>query len=208
MRKTLITVILGAGLALWSQQPARPPDGAIFSQAIGRVSFNADGSAELYGYFTLIEGVNQPLFEGAQSERNAHFTYRTDPSGLDYIHNGTIMHLFGRPRQGAAATVRVYYDPDPDQDLDKPETFGNGQVLATYEIRGTRATVIPASIWTASTLLVRQTAAEGAAFEVPERLTVHLSGLSLASFDQFQLSRAAGALRLPFGASIHSSSSR
>lgn len=201
MRKLILPLVLITGFALWSQ----PPSGALVNQSIGRVGFGPDGSAQLYGYFTFLEGFDLPLFNGVTSERTAHFTYRSQPSGLDYITNGSLMHLFGVPRQSSPTTVGIYFDANPNQDFEKPETFSDGQLVATYETRGTRATIIPASTWSASTMMLRQTAAEvsvgNRTLAVPGRLIITLSGLSLPSFDQFLIARSAGGLTIPYGSS-------
>jgi hypothetical protein len=197
---------LAAGVALWAQQKAQP-GGALANQSIGRVYFLADGSVELYGYFTHVEGVGVPLFDGAVSAQTARYTFRTSPSGLDYVQNLPIMQLFARPQAGAATNMKVYYDATPDQDMEEPETFSDGQLVATYQVSGTRATILPASVWNATALLRLlpdgEVIVEGQRIQPPAVLSIQVNGASLGSFDEFLTRRGAGGLTIPFGGTAY-----
>lgn len=208
MRRAIFLITCATALiyTAFSQVAPAPANASLGAQAAGRIVFRPDGLVELIGYFTFIEGVNSPLFDGTPSERTAHFTLRTEGSGIDYIPNGNLMHLFARPQNPAGTQVNIYYNANPNQDFNRPETFNDGQLIAVYQAGGTRASVIPARDWSVATQL-RLSPSETPSIPglppLPGLLHVSCFGLSLQSFSQFLELRGAGGLSVPYGASIY-----
>ena len=86
-----------------------------------------------YGYLTFLDGVSaDALFEGAPSEKTAHFTFFNDSVTQQIISNGVLRMII---REG---TTSIYFDDLPlgDRDLTldpaaNAETFRRGVVVQT-----------------------------------------------------------------------------
>lgn len=104
----------------------RIPTGGIVWNYVGRVYINpTNGTAQVAGYFTNIEGVGS-LFAGPPSEATAHFTYRSD-----------LLHLQPLSPEGDfnvtlanAGKWQIYFNPMPTGNWNDLETFSHGQVVA------------------------------------------------------------------------------
>jgi hypothetical protein len=83
----------------------------------------ANGTAQVAGYITNIEGVSG-LFQGAPSEASAYFTFRSD-----------VLHLQPLPAQGDLSVIlaeagkwRIYFNPTPAGNWNDLDSFSHGQV--------------------------------------------------------------------------------
>src|SRR3984893_18300103 len=88
------------------------PAAAVACYFVGRGFLNATGQGEVVGYFTNINGVPDPLFDGDPSEKTAFFTFRSDVFSLTPLpSNGDVaLDLV------SAGTFDIYYNPTPNGD--------------------------------------------------------------------------------------------
>ena len=67
------------------------------------------------------------MFSGPPAESTAHFTLRSLPFQTQFFPHGDILiGLLG------SETFTLHVDPTPDQDFANPESFSNGQQLASF----------------------------------------------------------------------------
>jgi hypothetical protein len=137
MRKVL--VLLAATLTLFSpawlasEEKAGDtiPAGALFSHFVARVLVNpSNGTAMAVGYFTVLERIAGPLFDGAPSEATAFFTFRSDvgpPSTILPTNIDLAVNL------GSAGTYGVYFNSAPNGNWSSPDSFSSGQLIATFQ---------------------------------------------------------------------------
>ncbi len=122
------------------------PAGVVAAHMIGRMAIGADGAAELIGYYPFLEGVDGSPFRSTTdfSERTAHFTFRSSRFRVSLLRNDPLTHLRATPIEGTNAIVlRVYFNPAPNQDFARPESFSAGDLIAEYQARGGMTTIIP-----------------------------------------------------------------
>lgn len=149
-KRNLLAATLGAAFtrrATAQNAPTeaeRPGAGAIAAQVAGRVVVSSDGLLQILVYFLYVDGLGGDLFNGTPSERNAHFTLRTDllrPSVV--IPNGDATHIGFQPAPGSEGLYRIFYNPLPNsRDFSRPETFSQGVQIATFRSRRSQCTVI------------------------------------------------------------------
>ncbi|MEZ5401984.1 MAG: hypothetical protein R2729_20090 [Bryobacteraceae bacterium] len=136
--------ILAGGFQRIRGQEATPsgrvPIGAVAAQAVGRVVLTPDGGADIFGYYTFVEGI-PGLFKDAPSAAGAHLTYRAEPTAAAFLDNGRVLHLIATPANGQFTRIGVYYHPEPTNDLERPASFAEGTHVASYRTHGTRANV-------------------------------------------------------------------
>jgi hypothetical protein len=114
------------------QRPGRQaqqiPSAAVACYFVGRAFLNATGQGEVVGYFTNINGIPDPLFDGDPSEKTAVFTFRSDVFSLTPLPlNGDVaVDLV------SAGTFDIYYNPSPNGDWSNPDTFSSGQLVAHF----------------------------------------------------------------------------
>lgn len=188
----------------------RVPLGAVAAQLTGRLvgGGGLNGDYEIICYLTFIEGLGSDLYSGTPaSEKNARFTLRTDKFRFQTIPNGTLIH-FGRlavPDTGSPA-VRLYYSPAPNHDFAQPDSFSDGQLIATYRTRGIQGGLTPSISFRGEGSLTLESATE---FTVGGRTislrslgdaaTVTLAGVPPSSAE-FAI---ATALSVPLSGTIH-----
>jgi hypothetical protein len=104
------------------------PSAAVTSYFVGRGFLNTIGQGEVVGYFTNINGIPDPLFDGNPSEKTAFFTFRSDVFSLTPLPlNGDIT-----PDLVSAGTFDIYYNPTPNGDWSNPDSFSSGQLVAHF----------------------------------------------------------------------------
>ena len=130
MRCPRLLVLLSGGVRA-ADENSKVPTARVVWQLVGKTLLNpATGAGQVLAYFTFIEGVSDPMFSGPPgppSESTAHFTLRSLPFQTQFFPHGNIlMGLLG------SETFTLHVDPTPDQDFDNPESFSNGQQLASF----------------------------------------------------------------------------
>ena len=186
--------------------PWKKLSGALAVQAIGRIVVGADGTADIFGYFTYVEGIEGSLFSGTPSESTAYLTFRSERTSVQVVPNGSIYHLLAQPLTGTFTPVHVYYQSNPSHDFNVPESLSQGETIATYRTRGLRATVVPPSTFTLAGAMELESAVRftfgGRTYNVGRPgdgifLTAAGPGLSIESLIE-QLT-SSGRVTIPFG---------
>jgi hypothetical protein len=149
--------ILALGNLHWAyaalgQQAAAP--GAVEAQVVGRLIVDSSGSAQLIGYFPYISGLPSNLFLGTASETTAYFTFRSSTFNLAFLQNGNILHLLSTPSVGTTNLMSVYFNSNPYQTFQTPDTFSNGELIAQYNTVKFMGTATPYSGAEAGTLML------------------------------------------------------
>jgi len=126
--------------------------GAVEAQVVGRLIVDSTGSALLIGYYPYISGLPANLFAGAPSEATAYFTFRSSTFTLALLQNGNILHLLSTPSAGATNVMSVYFNSNPNQTFQTPDTFSNGELIAQYNTVKFMGTATPYSGVEAGTL--------------------------------------------------------
>jgi hypothetical protein len=113
------------------------PNGSIAAQVVGRIKVQSDFSIRMYGYFTSMEGISGPIFNGSPSENTAMFTFAADTTSAAIIKNGDLVHGIDNPTNGSYTTLSVYYSPAPaNRDFSNPDDFTRAaQLVAQYRSR-------------------------------------------------------------------------
>jgi len=148
---TILAAVSAAALVLTGQLPdgARLPAWSVAGHAVGRALVTPGGSIETFGYFTQIDGYPESvLFLGAPSEQNARFTFRSDRARIFSLANNGVFLLRLIPLAEESTVYRVYFDTSPDQDFNRPQTFSDSPVIATFAVRGGSLTVVPGALST------------------------------------------------------------
>lgn len=122
--------------------------GGIPYHYVGRVKLNfVDSTGIVYGYMTALAGVSDvaPLFTGTPSESTAHLTFRANIKFQALPGNGPL-----GPGQFAVTPILVeagiwsiYYTPNPAHNCDDPDTFSDGQLVATLDRQLEQFSVYP-----------------------------------------------------------------
>lgn len=110
--------------------PASPTaSGEIAWYSVSRAILNpVNGTAIVYGYYAVLNGINGPMFTGLPGESTALFTFRTTVAALLPLpSNGDIGLIYVGP-----GTFDIYYNTSPKGDWSNPDTFSSGKVVATY----------------------------------------------------------------------------
>jgi hypothetical protein len=88
----------------------------------------SNGTSQVVGYFTDLDGVSGSLFYGAPSESTAFLTLRTDLFTLKPLPiNGNIPVSVPGPD-----TLHLYFNPTPSNSWNDPDTFSSGQEIARF----------------------------------------------------------------------------
>jgi len=104
--------------------------GFIAGQPVGRVNLDANLNTERLMYFPAIEGIGTHLFNTSpfnetESVKNAFFTARSNEfSGSALVNLSVGVLLLGKNSE--RIVMNVYFNPKPDRDFSKPETFSDG----------------------------------------------------------------------------------
>ena len=109
------------------------PSSAVACYFVGRFYFDSTtGTGEVVGYFSDINGIGASdlLFNGTPGESTAFFTFRSDTLTLTSLpSNGDITLLLG-----SAGRYNIYYNPNPNGDWRKPDSFSGGQPFPGHPI--------------------------------------------------------------------------
>ncbi len=130
-----LAALLAAAGSIWAADPA--PAAA---SVTGRVVVLGDGTAELLGYYTRIDGIKGSLFTDKQSEKFAMFSFRTEPTSVRITPEGKKFKLVPLTDTGI---LNVYFHPIPNRDYAKPATFTEAQLVATFKSRTGEASLTP-----------------------------------------------------------------
>ena len=123
-----IAVAVGPSLPSQAQEGTKSPAGSILWHFVGRISVNVvNGTADIYGYFTTIAGIPGSLFDGPPSETTALFTFRAQGSTQPLPTNGNVGITLIDP-----GDISVYFSPAPNHNWSDPDSFSNGQLVATF----------------------------------------------------------------------------
>lgn len=205
----ILLLLIVAGVAAAQQPTLRIPNGSLAAQAGGRLGFYTDGSFDAFGYFSFVEGLDAPLFSSQPSERTAHFTFRSEKTGVEPVANDRLLHLIYRPFNGLWTRLHIYYNPIPTGDFAKPQSFEAGQKIATFRTRGLRITLNPSKYFNLTSGMVLESSVDFTAAgrklnvkDFVDAATLDLSGPSLSSLDAFLGQLAGGDFSIPFGGSL------
>ncbi|MGH8079725.1 MAG: hypothetical protein ACREP7_04045 [Lysobacter sp.] len=97
----------------------------------GRFYRSHDGFLADYGYFLHLAGIAGDLFEGPTGEGAAHFTFAAQPFKARSASNGGLD--LGLDPVGEFS---VYLQRTPAGDFDRPESFTQGERIATFRRTG------------------------------------------------------------------------
>lgn len=93
----------------------------------GRFYRTADQALADYGYFFYLAGIAAPLFNGAQGEATAHFTFAAIPFSATGVVNGALSLALD-----PVGEFSVYLQRTPAGDFNRPESFACGERIATF----------------------------------------------------------------------------
>ena len=131
----ILVIALTRNVAL-GDDDQRVPAGAVAFHFVARISFFAPPTPPvLVGYMAFIEGVPGPFFDGSgglpPGEATAFFTLRlTSTPPPIFLSPGSNVAVTVVP---PGATFDVYFDETPDQDWANPDSFSDGELIATFE---------------------------------------------------------------------------
>ena len=155
MKRTIMVLVPAAfllgGLARLTGQYDTPvtttvPIGIIAGQAVGRVILDGNLETEVLMYFPAIEGIGTHLFDTnpsneTESVKNAFFTARSNKFKGTALVNSTVGMLL-LAKNSDRIVMNVYYNPYPDRDFSKPETFSDGQLVGVYPVSAGSTTLV------------------------------------------------------------------
>jgi hypothetical protein len=129
----ILVVALSTSVALGhADKVKRVPAGAVAFYFVANFTF-----PDLVGYIAFIEGVQEPFFSGTPDVDTAFFTVRVDSETLQFpiplpVEPGSVgdVEAFLFP---PGVTWGVYFDETPDQDWADPDSFSDGERVATFE---------------------------------------------------------------------------
>jgi hypothetical protein len=104
-----------------------PPIASVVWYAIGRFYESQDGKSRDLGYFAHLGGI-EPLFAGPPGEATAFFTFRAEPFTSQTLQNGDLSVSLE-----ARGGFTLYLNREPRGDFSKPDTFSQGEPIATFE---------------------------------------------------------------------------
>jgi hypothetical protein len=120
-------LLLGCFAPLKAQEEI--PAAQVVWQHVGRFYLKpTTGKAVYAGYVVHINGLPNPLFNGAPSEATAYFAFSTDVISLTPMPSNNDLSLY----LVSAGTFSVYYNTSPAGDWSDPNTFSSGQLIATF----------------------------------------------------------------------------
>lgn len=132
----VVAAVIGCQVALAGDEAAAPSADGIAFHYVARVKLNfLDSSGIVYGYLTAVSGVpsSSLLFMGTPSESTACLTFRANIKFVPLPGNGPL-----GPGQFAVSPFliepgawSIYFTANPAHNWDDPDTFSNGQVVAT-----------------------------------------------------------------------------
>ncbi len=191
------TALLLLPLAVFAADPAAGP----VAQVSGRIVIGADGTAELIGYYTRIDGVKDPIVTAKGSEKTACFAFRTGRSAVTITQEKSAFRVIPRSLD---SPLSVYYHPLPARDFNKPATFTEVQLVATFRSRTGEAVFTPGGEFTYTGSIELESSAdfvhEGKKYNFRDfgtSFTLRASGAS-PSTDDIIKQMSSGTVLLPF----------
>lgn len=150
--KRAVTILIPASLLAWGglvlygqyETPATPPavpTGIISGQAVGRVILDSNLNTEVLMYYPSIAGVGSNLFNGTPSAKTAFFSARSNKFKGTALVNLNVGVLALSP-DSDQIVMNVYFNPNPDRDFSKPETFSDGQLVGSYPVSTGSTTLV------------------------------------------------------------------
>ncbi len=140
---SFVAVVFSAGYV--AVAAAKAPVGRVVFQVVGRnqiasITGPASGTAFAMGYITAIDGIAGSLFLPADtvSVSTALFTFRSDVYPFLTIDNGNSKVRLGD--EGDFFNVYYHADGAPNQDFKNPDSFSDGQLIATFQLGNKLAT--------------------------------------------------------------------
>jgi hypothetical protein len=134
-----VLVLFGLASAVPAQEGHndKADAGRIAYHYVGRVSLNfISNTGTVYGYLTDLSVTNATasLFRGTPSESTALLTFRADISFQPLPGNGPLGggQFAVSPVLVTPGVYRIYFTQAPAHDWSDPNTFSNGQVIATF----------------------------------------------------------------------------
>jgi hypothetical protein len=87
-----------------------------------------NGTGVFAGYFSDLQGINGPMFDGAPSEATAHFTFLSDLIQFQNLapDGGLNLTLLN------TGTFSLYFNANPSGTWNDPASFSQGQLIAVY----------------------------------------------------------------------------
>ena len=140
----ILVIALTRNVAL-GDDDQRVPAGAVAFHFVARISFFAPPTPPvLVGYMAFIEGVPGPFFDASggmpPSETTAFFTLRLTSAPPPIILSpGSNVAVSLLP---PGATFDVFFDETPNQDWAVPDSFSDGELIATFEESGFMSTSV------------------------------------------------------------------
>jgi len=143
----ILVIALTRNVAL-GDDDQRVPAGAVAFHFVARISFPEFMPPELVGYMAFIEGVPGPFFSETNAvgdmtppgETTAFFTLRlTSAPPPIFLSPGSNVAVTLTP---PGATFDVFFDETPNQDWTVPDSFSDGELIASFEESGFMSTSI------------------------------------------------------------------
>ena len=184
-------------LALLAADPAPAP----VARVSGRILIGADGTAELLGYYTQIDGVKGPIAADKGSEKTACFAFRTERTAVRITKESSAFRVVPLAPD---SLLNVYYHPLPSRDFNKPDTFTEVQLIATFRSRTGEAVFTPGGEFTYTGQIELESSSgfvhEGKRYDFRDfgtSFTLRASGAS-PSPDDIIRQMSSGVVKLPF----------
>jgi hypothetical protein len=129
--RLLMLSILLAGSSAFSQIPARheiSPSRVVWHIVARSLVNPSNGTSQVVGYLTDLDGVSGSFFNGTPSESTAFLTLRTDVFASQPLpKNGDITLSLPGP-----VTLHLYFNPNPSNNWNEAATFSSGTEIARF----------------------------------------------------------------------------
>lgn len=106
--------------------------GAVAAHLVGRIVIDGTGNGQWIGYLPYLAGVTGTFFSGAPSEATAYFTFRSTSFQEQVIPNGNLTEIFPNA-VGEPLEIHVYINSNPNGNFQSPDSFSDGQLIATLQ---------------------------------------------------------------------------
>lgn len=147
MRKLAAIASLLAAAVTWlgaqTQGSGRIPPGVVALHFTGRGSVTAAGVATVYGVFPIIDGIGTGLFSGDPDIKNAHFSFRSSLLKPTIVPNRSLVSFLSLAPVEGDAFYSVYFNANPSRDVNRPASFAEGDLIATFRARSASLNLMP-----------------------------------------------------------------
>jgi hypothetical protein len=106
--------------------------GAVAAHLVGEIVIDGTGTGQWIGYLPYLAGVNGTFFSGAPGEATAYFTFRSTSFQEQVISNGNLTEIFPNA-VGGPLEIHVYINGNPNGNFQSPDSFSDGQLIATLQ---------------------------------------------------------------------------